>query len=328
MSEGACYRLGLDIGGTKTQGVLVAPDGSVVATAVRPTELGVQVVETAEAVRESCERKAGATAEFVGVGIPGVVAAGGVVLHAANLGIRKLALGELLAKRFGVPVAVNNDVKAAVLGARRMLDDPPDLAYINFGTGVSAAYLLGGQLVAGSGNVAGEIGHLVAEPLGEECPCGQRGCVETLAGGRGIGRRLAELEPPVGLANLVDAADAGHPGARAEVARIVAGVAFAVQTLALTLDPPRIVLGGGVIRAGNGLVAEVRAELDRRSLSSGFLRMLDLPGRLVTLDPELPVGAYGAALLAEAPTKRGLGADPLVRPLVVGPGPSTTGRRG
>lgn len=297
------YRLGLDIGGTKTLGVLVDPAGSVVASALTATVPGPGVADVAVAVARACEEQGRARAEFVGVGVPGVVA-DGVVLNAVNLGLDELRLGELLEGRFGVPVALANDVKAAALGARHALGAdgafPDDLAYVNFGTGVSAGCLVGGRVLDGHAHAAGEIGHLIVDASGEECRCGQRGCIETLAGGRSIARRLERLKPAVGLGGLVDAARLGHTGALAELALVRSGIAAAVTALALTLDAPTIVLGGGVIHAGRGLVDDVRDELRRRAEASGLLASLDLAGRLVTLDASFPAGAYGAALLADA----------------------------
>lgn len=292
------YKLGLDIGGTKTLGVLIDPEGMVRAITKAPTQQGLGVVDVADAVRHRCEELGGAIAEAVGVGIPGVVA-GDVVLHAVNLGITELPLAGLLSERLGMPVAMGNDVKAAVLGARHALGGVADLAYVNFGTGVSAGCLIGGRLLEGHRHAAGEIGHLSVDPDGALCRCGQRGCVETLAGGRTIGRRLAQLDAPMRLMQLPAAAASGHEGARAELATICAGIAGAVQALALTVDPPVIVLGGGVVHGTPGLVDLVCAELDRRAESSAFLASLGLADRLVTLDPSFPVGAYGAAMLTE-----------------------------
>lgn len=307
MSQGPS--LGIDVGGTKTRGVLLAASGRVLADHVRPTEPGpAGVVATALAVADDCLRHAGVerpALACVGVGIPGQVDhTDGVVRTAVNLGIDRLELGRLLEDALGVPVGVDNDVKATALGAAALLGTGDDLTYLNVGTGVAAASLVGGGLVRGEANLAGEIGHFPVRPEGEECLCGQRGCLEVEVGGGRVQARLAALEPPVALPGLVAAAGAGHAGARRELARISEGIASALQLLVLSHGSARVVLGGGVVHATPGLVDEVRRVLRRRAEGSPFLTSLDLPGRIALLPGDVPVAAVGAALVGRAAAAR------------------------
>ena len=189
--------LGIDIGGTKTQAVLLDASSRVIANRVRRTDRGPDgVVGGALALAREClqlGRTQVTELMGVGVGIPGQVDhCSGVVLHAVNLGIERLELGALLSAELGVAVRVDNDVKATALGAADYLRTPTaDLSYINLGTGIASATLVGGRLVRGEGNLAGEIGHLPVDPSAGRCVCGQIGCLEVLAGGRRIAERLA-----------------------------------------------------------------------------------------------------------------------------------------
>ncbi|EYR61969.1 ROK family transcriptional regulator, partial [Actinotalea ferrariae CF5-4] len=185
--------VGLDVGGSKIDGVLVV-GGEVVGrrrSAVRHGADGV-VGSAAEAVEEllADARRAGAPVRLraVGAGVPGIVAPGrGTVEHAVNLGVVGAApVGPDLAERLGVPVVVENDLNVAALGAARTLGLGDDLAYLSLGTGLAAGLLLDGRLRRGSVGAAGEIGHVPYRPDGRSCPCGQRGCLEQYASGSAI----------------------------------------------------------------------------------------------------------------------------------------------
>jgi glucokinase len=285
--------LGIDIGGSKTQGVVLDARSRIVADRVRRTEPGPDgVLATALAVATECLRLAGLTAADLGgagVGIPGRVDhCTGVVHTAVNLGIGRLPLAERLGAALGVGVRVDNDVKATALGAADYLRRPDaDLTYLNFGTGVSAATLSGGVLVRGADNLAGEIGHVPIEPGAGRCGCGQDGCIEVLAGGGRITARLAGLTPRATLADLP----------AAEARRIARGIAGAVQLAVLAHGSSTVAIGGGVIRTAPGLAALAGELLAERAAHSEFLASLDLPARIIVLPADHPLAAIGAALV-------------------------------
>jgi len=279
--------LGIDIGGSKTHGILLDADGARLAEAVRPTLTGPEgVVATTVAVVTECLGHAASRdgTVSIGIGIPGQVdPATGVVRTAVNLGISELDLGQRL---------------TAALGAANHLGlADGDLAYLNFGTGVAAAAVVHGRLVRGHGNLAGEIGHIPVDPAGDRCHCGQRGCLEVLAGGGRIAARLAELGTGLTLGTLVQAAEAGDPGAVAEADRLCRGIALAVQLVVLTQGSERVVLGGGVIHTAPGLVPRVQQVLIARAAESEFLASLHLADRISVIPADYPVAAIGAALV-------------------------------
>ncbi|MEO8094835.1 MAG: ROK family protein, partial [Pseudolysinimonas sp.] len=184
----AQLRVGIDIGGTKTDAVAIDTDGHVVHELHIATGFGAEsVLATAVAAVEGLARAAGRTPETfvsIGIGIPGAVdVASGRVEHAVNLGLSGLDLGTELAARLGRAVRVENDVNAAALGAFSLLGrtSTQSMAYLNLGTGLAAGLVLGGRLWRGSRGVAGEIGHIPVDPAGPLCPCGQRGCLELMA---------------------------------------------------------------------------------------------------------------------------------------------------
>lgn len=300
--SGSGLSLGIDIGGTKTHGILLDAAGNRLAESVRPTLTGADgVVATAIAVVTDCLEQGGANgrAVTIGIGIPGQVdPAAGLVRTAVNLGISELDLGPRLSAALGLPVTVDNDVKAAALGAANHLGlAGGDLAYLNFGTGVAAAAVVNGRLVRGFGNLAGEIGHIPVDPLGERCHCGQRGCLEVTAGGGRIAARLSALGTGLTLATLVRAAADGDPDAGTEVDRLCTGIALAVQLVVLTQGSERVVLGGGVIHTAPDLVPRVQQILTERAAASEFLASLELADRITVIPSDYPVAAVGAALV-------------------------------
>lgn len=304
------WSVGLDIGGTKVLGVLLASTpgaAPVVHGSVRvPTQRGHAgvVASAAEAVEALCAR-AGLTVDGltgVGAGVPGVVEPlTGAVSHAVNLGIdgTDVPLGELLRERLGgVPVGVENDLNAAALGAAELLGLGGDLAYLALGTGVAAGLLLDGRLRRGHLGAAGEIGHVPYVLDGPPCPCGQRGCLELYASGSAIDAAWPSRTGRPAPAEVFEAAAAGDPEALAVRDRFVDAVAAAVRMLVLTCDVEHVVLGGGVAEVGAPLLEEVAAAVRRQAEGSAFLRSLRVAERLSLVPRELQVAAVGAALAA------------------------------
>ena len=294
-------RIGIDIGGTKTEAVALDADGTVAAQHRLATGFGASaVLATAEAAVRALAAALGTTpGDFatIGVGIPGAVdRTTGRVAHAVNLGLEDLDLGGDLAARLGRPVRVENDVNAAALGAWQALGGGPSdsMAYLNLGTGLAAGLVLGGRLWRGARGVAGEIGHIPVDPAGPTCPCGQRGCLELAASGSGLARSWSGGDS---VRDLFALADAGDPEATAVRDRLVEHVAAAVRLLVLTVDPDRVVIGGGLSSLGDELLGAVRAVLAGWAASSGFLAMLDLDARVEMLPRDFPAAAVGAALV-------------------------------
>lgn len=131
----------------------------------------------------------------VGIGSPGVVLPGGVVQASSNLHWQGTTLGADLTRDLDLPVHVVNDANAAVVGERQFRDDSgPNLLLVKVGLGVGAGLVLDGHLIEGDGSAAGEIGHVVVDPDGEPCACGNRGCLETVVAGSLLRERLDGLD--------------------------------------------------------------------------------------------------------------------------------------
>ncbi|WP_147039637.1 ROK family protein [Microbacterium aerolatum] len=295
-------RVGLDIGGTKTDAVAIAGD-DIIGRIRRASGHGDEAViaNVVDSVRE-LQAEAGfdlADVRSVGVGIPGLVdAAKGRVLHAVNLGVETLDLAALSGARLGVPVAVENDVKAAALGAAaiRGANTGTSMAYLNLGTGVAAGIVTGGVLWRGARGTAGEVGHISVDPAGRLCTCGQRGCVETLCGGGALARAWGR-PGALPVRDIFDAADQGDTEALLLRADLSRGAAAAVRILVLSADVETVVIGGGLTALGERLGDGIRTALIADAAGSPFLRSLRLDERIEMLPSGSPAAALGAALV-------------------------------
>lgn len=301
--------IGLDIGGTKTLGVLLQGSGAPLATAVKPTARENQgvVATAADVVHELVDvAQDGEGAQIsnsnifaVGVGIPGTVdPATGTVKNAVNLGIADLHLREELEGALGIHVDVANDVDAAALGAVHELGLTGSVAYLNIGTGMAVCLVQDGHIYKGVSGVSGEIGHIPVDPAGVKCPCGQTGCLETLASGSAVSRLWKSSEKHASD-SLLQAHLAGDPQATEVFNMLADGIAQAVRLLVLTYDPEVVIMGGGIRKIGKELLTQVDEVFDRWSEESPFIGSLNLRERLFVLPEDSDAGAVGAALLSQ-----------------------------
>jgi predicted NBD/HSP70 family sugar kinase len=310
---------GIDVGGSKIAVIVADRDLHPVARHTIQTGVGdaaYAVSRIGEAMEATLALAGRSPADLlaIGVGVPGRVdpTAGSVTL-AVNLGWHDLPLGPRLAERYGVPVGVENDVRAAAAGlhARRVVGDSEDLAYLSIGTGISAGVILDGRLHRGPRGLAGEIGHVVLEPGGPPCMCGLRGCFEALASGRAVGA-IAEAALDAGTASSLGAfrpvtavdvyreAAAGDPLAAGIASVAGRYVARAVHELVMAYDVRRVVLGGGVTTAGRTFLDPVERGLDDLRSASELAREA-LPSDVVhLLPPGADAGGWGGVILARS----------------------------
>ena len=301
------WRVGVDIGGTKIEAALVSPAGEITASERVPARPGNEAVldDVTALVRSVAGRLGDPTASIaaVGVGTPGQVdSATGRIAHVVNLGIEELELGALAGERLGVPVHVENDVNAAAVGAARALcgnDTSGTIVFLNFGTGLAAGVVTDGRVVHGFSGAAGEIGHVPVDPNRFTCPCGQRGCLETVCSGASVARlwpRTIDGRPP--MPDLIARARAGEFAAQRVLAMVTHAIVDALQMIGQVYDPRLIVLGGGMAKTGDPFVEVIREELRVREADCPFLAGLKLGERLRLAPVDINLGALGAALCA------------------------------
>ena len=304
------YVVGVDLGGTNIVVGAMPTDGSreigVRSSPTRSTQGSdavidriVEMIETVIAV--TCAEEGVGRDAFVGVGVgaPGPLdRASGVVVVAPNLGWKDLPLRDLIARRVGLPVSLDNDANCATLGewwtgaargARHAIG-------ITIGTGIGGGLILDGRLYYGACDVAGEIGHTTIDSTGRRCKCGNYGCLEAYASGTAIAERAREAlevgEPSV-LPSLVDgdltrltaaivyrASEQGDALAREIVRDTARFLGAGVANLLNIFNPDVVVIAGGVTAAGEALFEPLRAEVRRRAFKSAVDACRIVPGVL------------------------------------------------
>lgn len=304
-------RIGLDVGGTKIAALAIDDDGSIVARVRRTTghgekEVLTSIIGATEELLESASAPVGAI-RHIGLGIPGLVdAEEGTVRHAVNLriGEEPFEIRRLLSEHFGgAPVSVDNDLNVGALGAAALLGyENVDLAYLAIGTGLAAGIVLHGEPRTGAHGATGEIGHIPVNPMGERCPCGQRGCLETVASGTALTRKWPTSNSQPAPAALFREAQRGNAEAQKVKAEFIGGVVQAVQMTALSIDVDIAILGGGVSELGEPLLTAVQEELRARARESHLLATLNLADKVQLLPPGSAAAAVGAAILGREKT--------------------------
>jgi glucokinase len=298
--------IGIDVGGTKIAGVVVIGDQAVdeLRRPLDGGDLGDQVVAM---VRELAARS-GARPAAIGIAAPGQVDPDrGVIEMAVNLGVRDLPIARLVTDALGVPSAVEHDARAVALLLAEEPSMPARLAYVSVGTGISAGVMVDGALVRGNAGLAGEIGHVVADPAGERCACGLIGCLETVASGPAVARAAARalaggapstLAPDATSIDVYRAATAGDPLACAVVESAAAHLAAAIRGLALTFGLDRVVVGGGVAQAGPTFSAPLIAAIELERAGSRLVARALAESAIEVLGDSRPIGALGAVTVA------------------------------
>ncbi len=250
----------------------------------------------------------------IGIGVAGQVdPQSGAVIFGPNLDWHDVPLGEDLEKACAIPVVVTNDVRAAMwgewlFGAGRGVED---LLCVFIGTGIGGAIVCGGKPLEGCSNTAGEIGHMTVDLDGPLCNCGNRGCMEALAGGLALARSAREsvaADPVRGrkilkmaggsLENITAkiVVQACHEGDRLAVSLIDAAVralGAGVAALVNAVNPCVIILGGGIVEGMPEMVSRVESEVRSRALGAALGRLTFRAARLGNR-----AGIIGAAALA------------------------------
>jgi fructokinase len=249
-------RIGVDLGGTKTEAVALGADGGERARVRLATPRSYEAcLETIAALVSRVEHEAGGRGT-VGVGIPGAISpVSGFVKNANSRWLIGRALADDLARRLERPVRVMNDANCFALS--EAVDGAGAGAHSVFGvilgTGVGGGIVLGGSIVQGAQLIAGEWGHnplpwpADEERPGPACYCGKRGCIETFLSGPGLeADHMRVTGQRATAADIGAAGAAGDAGATATLTRYVDRLARGLATVVNILDPDVIVLGGGV----------------------------------------------------------------------------------
>lgn len=296
--------IGVDIGGSSVEAVTRDESGQIVDFYHLPERLqgGSHVAASAAAAVRALDTT---DCVAVGVGVPGQVDQNtGLVRLAVNLGIgpEPFHLVSEVEHLVGLPVTIENDVRAAALGAHESMTlagaGADSLTLLSIGTGISAGVVVDGVLLRGSQGMAGEVGHVVVDESGPLCRCGQRGCLEAVAAGPAMGRAWPRGDSEGAATALFGAAAAGDPAAAKVASRITGHITTALIWLAAAYDTEAVVLAGGVASVGENFLTAVRRQIVQRAASSELAARRLRPEQVTLADAVDPPGPRGAALLA------------------------------
>lgn len=310
MGDGRIW-IGLDIGGTKTEALVVDAQMGVLSRVRASTDTAdpeCLLAGTIQLIRRALAQANGAVSQVggIGIGIPGLVEREtGVVRLAVNLNLTAYPLGAAVTAALGVLCAVENDARIATLGVHRWLNEQQPVrhvAYVSIGTGIAAGVVLDGRLYRGAHGMAGEIGHVIVDPTGSVCSCGARGCLETIVAGPAIARQYAEaagLRAPMTAETVFQAYQAGDAVAQQVMGRVSQALSRALQWLIMTYDVEKVVLGGGVTAAGAAFLDPVLAELAQMRAQSALAQEMLAAHKFVVLPSDFNAGTWGAVALAQ-----------------------------
>jgi glucokinase len=316
MKDLACA-IGVDLGGTKIEAALVGGSGEILKRLRVATGAG----EGPEAVTA---RVCGVVRDLLpnadsrpvglGVGVAGQIdPSGETVRFAPNLDWHDVPLQAALQRHLTLPVVLLNDVRAAtwgewLFGAGRGCDD---LVCLFVGTGIGGGVVSAGRMLSGISNSAGELGHITVDLHGPPCRCGNRGCLEALAGGWAIARRAREAvaanaragaplkemahgrEEEITAELVARAARAGDPLAEELVAATAEALVAGAVGLVNAFNPGRLILGGGVIEGMPELTPRIS-----RGVMAGALQAASQGLKVVPAELHNHAGVVGAAALA------------------------------
>lgn len=304
--------VGIDIGGTKIAGGVVAEDGTILERmrVVTPTDTDALAQAVADMVDALASRH---EVHAVGVAAAGFIdRTRSVMLHSPNIDWQNAPLRAEFEARIGRPVTLENDANAAGWGEFRFGAGrgSADMVMVTLGTGVGGAVINDGVLLIGANGSGAELGHLRFVRGGRPCGCGQSGCLEQYASGRALQREIADIAEAGGigaglvahrgtdgivhgpaLAQLLAEED---PGALEAVRRVATALGEACGAFQAVLDPELFVIGGGVADLGEVLLAPTRIAYETSLPGFG-----DRPtARFVTATLGNDAGLVGVADLA------------------------------
>jgi glucokinase len=305
--------IGVDIGGTKVATGIVTETGKVIDRQVvrTPSEDGAAIVKIICAAVTELRAHHG-DVKALGVGAPGWVEwPDGKIHFSPYIAFRELPLREVLQEAVGLPVVVDNDANTAAWAESQFGAGAGvlNMLLLTLGTGIGGGVIVNGELYRGSNSLAAEVGHIMIDPGGELCGCGNRGCFETRASGTALGRegrKFAASHPAAYLTTLAGGCDAvtGHTVTTAAKSGDAAARELLSQTgfwcgvgaasLVAILDPALIVVAGGMAESGDLLLGPMRASLEQHVYARGYR----CPPPIVVSSLGSEAGLIGAGALA------------------------------
>lgn len=277
--------LGIDIGGTNTAFGLVDKEGKIHFKGNVRTRDYDTAEHLAKAIYQAVSTTPGFSAlKAIGIGAPNGNFHNGTIEFAPNLQWKGvIPLVEIFEKLFELPTTLTNDANAAAMGETQFgaAKGMKNFLVVTLGTGVGSGFVCNGELIYGHTGMAGELGHVVVEPIGRICSCGRHGCLETYASATGFKRTVAELGknksatgPLKGIStdriSALSVAELAHTGDALALEAFDTTAHYLARGLATATaitSPEVIILAGGLARSGSLLTEPLQKHLNNELLS-------------------------------------------------------------
>ncbi|MDR7072728.1 ROK family glucokinase [Fictibacillus barbaricus] len=285
------WLVGVDLGGTTIKIAFITLDGHIVEKWEIPTNINEDGKSIVKDIAQSIKNQLVQLSETeekllaIGMGAPGFIdMKTGFIYHAVNIGWKNYALKEELERETGLPVIVDNDANIAAIGEMWLGagDGEGNLLMVTLGTGVGGGIIVNGHIMHGTNGMAGEIGHITSIPEGgAACNCGKTGCIETIASATGIARiakekagndkssalnRILSENGELKAKDVAYAAENGDQAATETLDEVAFHLGLVIANLSNSINPGKIVIGGGVSQAGDVLMSRLEKQFKRFAL--------------------------------------------------------------
>jgi glucokinase len=289
--------LAVDLGGTNVRMAAVDDTGEVLHLVRRPTPHGVtpeQLVDLFAETADECRVATGREFSAIGIGVPANVTLSGILHYLPNLpGLEGADLTDLVSKRLGMLVVLENDATAAAIGEAWLGASKgiADSILITLGTGVGGGVFVNGVPLRGPDGGAGKLGHICVEPDGHPCGCGSHGCIEQYASATALVRLAHEAGLEVADSHeLFDKWKSGDATAKAVFDNMARHLGITLAGLVNTFNPEMIVIGGGASAAWDAIAEPLSKEICYRAFTESAER-----AKLVRTTLDDDAGILGAA---------------------------------
>lgn len=273
----ACYIVALHISSDKIEAAICDIEAEIIRRAERPIRKGIKPAEALEAAIDLINKVKGANPEerVVGIGVcvHGLVKSDeGISVFAPNLGWENVRIGDILETEFGLPVYLENDVRAMTLseswcGSAKNISD---YCYLYVGPGIGGGIVFNNELYKGYGGYAGEFGHMTIEPDGPLCSCGNRGCLQALASENTVTvnyvNRKHLKDKHIEFSDVIEAAKNGDEVALSEIMQSARYIGIEVGNIINAFSPPLIVINGRFTSLGSMFMTEIDEEVKKRCM--------------------------------------------------------------
>ncbi|MFD2630828.1 ROK family glucokinase [Oceanobacillus kapialis] len=311
--------VGVDVGGTTVKIGIISAEGDIQSKweiKTDKTDGGQRIMDDVwTSIDQKLAEAAIPVSQVLGIGMgaPGFIdGETGYIYEAVNIGWKEYDLPAHLKGLSGLPVFVENDANVAVLGEnwKGAGRQEKNVIAITLGTGVGGGIIANGEIVNGANGMAGEIGHMTIEKNGKPCNCGRYGCLETIASATGIVRQALDIikagnssgmlmehylkHGDITTKDIFQFAAAGDKEATSIIEYTADILGMVIANMGTIINPSRVLIGGGVSKAGNQLLDEIQAAFNKYALE----RVKEICGmRIAELGND--AGIIGAAFLVK-----------------------------